>query len=176
LTIGDGEWINQVASGPYEPRERAGGAALLDAYQSLGYWVMYVTGRPQDLKLDPSGELSQHATARWLRDKRFPFDDRTRLYLSPSFAETDGQKHTQYKADTLETLKNMGFHLAYAYGNSFSDIAAFAAAGIAKHATFIVGEVAGAENTVAIGEETWESHHTVHLPNVPTVRRVSSAP
>ena len=66
-------------------------------------------------------------------------------------------------------LQAEGWRFDYAYGNADSDIGAYEDAGIAKDATFIIGEEAGNEGTVAIEGEDWLAHTDAHLPTVPAV-------
>lgn len=56
------------------------------------------------------------------------------------------------KAEALDQLRDAGLVWVRAYGNAPTDIQAFAAAGIPRAATFILGRHGGEGGTVALGE------------------------
>ena len=63
-------------------------------------------------------------------------------------AERVGRAKTEHLAD----LKTAGLVIVRAYGNATTDIQAYAAAGVPKDRTFILGVHGGKEGTVALGE------------------------
>jgi hypothetical protein len=56
------------------------------------------------------------------------------------------------KAERLAELKAAGLSIVRAYGNATTDIQAYAAVGVPKDRTFILGVHGGKEGTVALGE------------------------
>lgn len=168
LTVSDAEFIMQIGDGTYDPVEREGGAELIGAYADLGYHVIYLTARSEEIVLEVTGETAREATVRWLQEHDFPTDDAsTELVLAPEFVFDDTAR--AYKAQALMDRQAQGLQFDYAYGNATSDIGAYADAGIALDATFIIGEHAGEEGTVAVAGEGWIEHADMHLPGVPEV-------
>src|SRR5690606_10501823 len=107
-------------------------------------------------------------TERWLREHAFPLDPQTtQVHLSPTFVV--GESARAFKPGVLMDLQAHGYVFEYAYGNADSDIAAYDAAMIPTGVTFIIGERAAAEGTVAIEGEGWAAHHDTHPPSVPAV-------
>ncbi|MEM9460270.1 MAG: hypothetical protein AAGF11_39210 [Myxococcota bacterium] len=168
LTLSDAEFIMQIADGTYDPIEREGAAALIGAYSELGYHVLYLTARSEMITVSGTDETAREATARWLQEHDFPVDPtRTSLVLAPMLMLGDDIQ--AYKAQALMDGQATGLRFDYAYGNATTDIGAYAEAGIPLAATFIIGEHAGEEGTVAIEGEGWVEHAQAHLPSVPAV-------
>ncbi|MCX4243511.1 LNS2 domain-containing protein [Paraliomyxa miuraensis] len=168
LTLSDAEFFMQIGDGNYDPVEREGAAELIGAYAELGYRVLYLTARSEDIVLEGTGETAREATERWLLEHGFPNDpETTQVVLSEMFVVGDTAQ--AYKADALMELQGMGWRFDYAYGNATSDIGAYADAGIDLGATFIIGDHAGEGGTVAVAGEGWVEHADMHLPTVPAV-------
>jgi len=168
LTISDGEFIMQISDGNYDPIEREGGSELITAYADLGYRIMYLTARSEDIVLEVTGETAREATERWLVEHGYPTDPETTLVvLAPMFVFDDTAQ--AYKAAALMEQQAAGWRFDYAYGNATSDIGAYAEAGIDTSVTFIIGEHAGEGGTVAVEGEGWVEHAAAHLPTVPAV-------
>lgn len=168
LTLSDAEFIMQIADGTYDPIEREGAAALISGYAELGYHVLYLTARSEMITVQGTDETAREATARWLQEHDFPVDPtRTTLVLAPMLLLGDDTQ--AYKAQALMDGQATGLRFDYAYGNATTDIGAYAEAGIPLAATFIIGEHAGEEGTVAIEGEGWVEHTQAHLPGVPAV-------
>jgi hypothetical protein len=168
LTISDAEFVMQIGDGTYDPIEREGGSALITAYADLGYRIMYLTARSEDIVLAGTGETAREATERWLLEHGYPTDpDSTLVVLAPMFVFDDSAQ--AYKADALMDQQAAGWRFDYAYGNATSDIGAYAEAGIALESTFIIGEHAGEGGTVAVAGEGWVEHTEAHIPTVPAV-------
>jgi hypothetical protein len=166
LTLSDEEFSMQIQDGTYDPVEREGGAELIGAYADLGYRILYLTARAETITLEGTGETAREATERWLEEHGYPIDPATTaLVLSPSL--TIGDATQMYKAGALMEYQAMSWRFDYAYGNATTDIGAYEDAGIDKAATFIIGEQAGVEGTVAIEGEGWVEHSDAHLPTVP---------
>lgn len=167
LTSSDGEVFRQAvgrASGKdYDPDPRPGARDVARLWASMGYLVVYLTGRPDFLC-----GLSRQ----WLEDRGFPpgalFCTSKGSQVLPN---NDGVG--AFKTDRLEMLKDKGLVFNAAYGNAPTDIFAYRNAGIAKDSTFIIGPHAGKGGTVPL------SSYTEHLPslkNIPAVQIESSPP
>jgi len=89
------------------------------------------------------------------------------VVLSESLVVGDAAQ--AYKAGALMDQQALGWRFDYAYGNAITDIGAYADAGIDKAVTFIIGEEAGVEGTVAVEGEGWVEHTAEQLPTVPAV-------
>lgn len=166
LTLSDEEFSMQIQDGTYDPIERDGGADLIGAYADLGYRVLYLTARSETIMLEGTGETAREATERWLQEHGYPTDPATTaVVLAPSL--TIGDATQMYKAEALMEYQAMSWRFDYAYGNATTDIGAYEDAQIDKDATFIIGEEAGADGTVAIEGEGWVEHADAHLPGVP---------
>jgi phosphatidate phosphatase PAH1 len=168
LTIDDLEIVKQLSTGTHEPIGREGGAELLRGYAERGYFVIYATGRSEEMTLAGTGETARDATMRWLRDGGYPVE-RATLYLAPTNAEAGGEPARVYKAARFREAASAGFEFRYAYGNAQSDIDAYADVAVPKEATFIIGPEAGKSGTVAVSGEGWTEHAAQHLPDVPAV-------
>lgn len=166
LTTSDSEFVTQLLTGAHEPAERPGGAALISAYAERGYFVLYLTSRPEGAPVGLSGESTTEATLRWLTEHGYPVDPtRTRLTLAPGLVF--GDSSAEYKGGALVEMQEGGFEFAYAYGNATSDIDAYEQAGISKDVTFIIGTEAGTDGTVAIPGEGWVDHLAAYVEALP---------
>lgn len=168
LTLSDGEFIMQIGDGTYDPIEREGASELIGAYADLGYRIMYLTARSEEIVVLGTDETAREATERWLVEHEFPTDPETTiLVLSPNFVVGDSAQ--EFKAGALMEQQAAGWRFDYAYGNATSDIGAYADAGIDPSVTFIIGEHGGEGGTVAIEGEGWVEHTAAHVPTVPAV-------
>lgn len=168
LTLSDGEFSMQLMDGNYDPVEREGGAAMINAYADLGYRVLYLTARSESFVTAVTEETAREATERWLLEHGYPIgEDTTALVLAPMIVV--GEATRTYKGEALMAFQAEGWRFDYGYGNALTDIGGYEDAGIAKNATFIIGEEAGAEGTVAVEGEDWLAHNDAHLPTVPPV-------
>lgn len=166
LTTADGEFFMQLQDGNYDPLERDGGATLINTYADLGYRVLYLTARSQTWVTEVTDETAREATMRWLQEHGYPVDpETTELVLAPMIVI--GATTRKYKGDAIMGFQAEGWRFDYAYGNADTDIGGYEDAGISKEATFIIGEEAGSEGTVAIEGEDWLAHIDSHLPSVP---------
>lgn len=170
LTTSDTEFVTQLLTGAHEPAERPGGADLISAYAERGYFVLYLTSRPDGAPVGLSGETTTEATLRWLTEHGYPVDpDRTRLTLAPGLVF--GDSSAEYKGGALVAMQGEGYEFRYAYGNATSDIDAYAEAGIPKDVTFIIGPEAGVGDTVAIEGDGWLEHIGELVDELPTACR-----
>ncbi|MBL4686033.1 MAG: hypothetical protein JKY37_15675 [Nannocystaceae bacterium] len=166
LTTADGEFFMQLQDGNYDPLERDGGATLINTYADLGYRVLYLTARSQTWVTEVTDETAREATMRWLQEHGYPVDpETTELVLAPMIVLGDAAR--MYKGDAIMGFQAEGWRFDYAYGNADTDIGGYEDAGISKETTFIIGEEAGNEGTVAIEGEGWLTHIDSHLPGVP---------
>jgi phosphatidate phosphatase PAH1 len=161
LTIGDKELAKEMAdefweglrSGENPPEPYPGAAALTKAWAAKGYLVVYVTGRPYWL-----AEL----TRTWLAKQK----------CAPGHLHTTDRNRDarpskggvgEFKAAYLQSLKDQGFVIDYIYGNTESDVFAYAKAGIDPSKTYIIGEFGGIKGTNAL-----KGGYTEHLKWVAT--------
>lgn len=167
LTIADEEFLpKQIQDGTYDPVEREGAHELFQRYAGAGFFILYLTARPETLIIESTGETAREITARWLDEHDFP-RARSELVLAPEVVAGDTAR--AYKADALVMSESDGYEFMFAYGNADSDIAAYADADIAKDHTYIVGDLAGAEDTVPIESEGYTRHIEHHGPQIPAV-------
>jgi LNS2 (Lipin/Ned1/Smp2) len=168
LTESDTQWILQLGGGS-EPKARAGGSDLINGYADLGYYIVYLTARPEDTKVPAlfGKETAREATDRWLTEHDFPRPERSVLLLAPT--TTFGQATEDYKTGALQDLQSQGYELIYAYGNADTDIGAYEAVGIDKANTYIIGSLAGTESTQPISGDDFVSHAVSQLPTVSEV-------
>ena len=168
LTTADEEFFMQIMDPTYDPMMRAGGPELINGYRDLGYRILYLTARGENVDIQDTEETSHEITVRWLMEHGFPLDpDTTMVVLAPQLAA--GAAAQAFKGDTLMEYQAMGWRFDYAYGNATTDIGAYADAGLDVATTFIIGEHAGEGGTVAIEGEDWIAHTAEQLPMVPAV-------
>ena len=168
LTLTDAEFFMQVADPTYDPIEREGGSEMITAYAELGYRIMYLTARGENVDIADTEETSREITVRWLEEHGYPLDPATTIVvLSESLVVGDTAQ--AFKADALMQQQAMGWRFDYAYGNAITDIGAYEDAGIDKANTFIIGPEAGMEGTVAVEGDGWVEHTAEQLPTVPAV-------
>jgi len=168
LTLSDAEFFMQAQDPTYDPVEREGGAEMIGDYADLGYRIMYLTARSENFDIMNSEETAREITVRWLEEHGYPLDPETTIVVLAEDLVV-GDATTAYKAGALMDQQAIGWRFDYAYGNATTDIAAYAEAGIDTAATFIIGEHAGEEGTVAVEGEGWVEHTAEHLPTVPAV-------
>ncbi|TGL64589.1 lipin/Ned1/Smp2 family protein [Leptospira sarikeiensis] len=108
----------------------------VNAYRNKGYQIVYLTGRPYWNTKD---------TREW-----FPLKGMKSWHYHPH-SDALGANVQGYKTDYISYLRNtVGLDIIRAYGNATTDIGAYAAGGIPKADTWIIGEHAGKEGTQAI--------------------------
>jgi hypothetical protein len=133
LTTGDSEMYKQVLLGT-DPAMRTGADLVVARYADRGYQPVYLTARPAVLDL---------VSRRWLAEHGFPAGP---LHTTVSLGEavpTNGGVGA-YKRDHLRAWEQSPrLVFVAAYGNSTTDIFAYAQAGIAPSNTFIVGDHGG---------------------------------
>ena len=148
------ELFMDIFSGSFVPAMYADANTVMQRYHDKGYDLVYVTGRPDMLK---------DATRNWLDQQGFP---RGVIHLTDTNAQAlpTASGVQAYKTDFLQLLIGThGVAIDYAYGNATTDIGAYAAVGIAKDRTFIIGANGGTDGTQALTD------YTSHLPYVDAV-------
>jgi len=145
LTLSDEELFMQVNDAAYDPLLKGAAVELMQAWASKGYTVVYMTARPHVLR---------NETRAWLATHDFPAGP---LISSNSLAV--GSSALEYKsAWGSRLLSDFGWSPVAFYGNADTDIGAYEAAGVPKDITFIIGELAGTEGTVAIEDDDYTAH------------------
>jgi hypothetical protein len=149
LTATDRELFAQILDGSHLPTARPAAAELTRAHVDRGHVVMYLTGRPDWL----TGKSRE-----WLSTLGFApgplrvTDSNTQILpLDDSVGD--------FKKGVLESLRDAGYIVDFAYGNAETDIYAYLAAGLAPSSVWIVGEHAGEENTNPVAD-SWAARVT----------------
>jgi len=145
LTLSDEELFMQVADASYDPQMKGAAVELMQAWAAKGYDIVYMTARPHLLRPE---------TRTWLDVHGFPAGP---LISSNSLAV--GGSALDYKsAWGTRLIDDLGWSPVAFYGNADTDIGAYEAAGVPKDITFIIGELAGTEGTMAIEDDDYSAH------------------
>lgn len=145
LTLSDDELFMQVSDGAYDPLQKGAAVELMQTWAAKGYTIVYMTARPHVLR---------NETRAWLDTHDYPAGP---VISSGSLAV--GSSAVEYKsAWGLRLISEFGWAPVAFYGNADTDIAAYEAAGVPKDITFIIGELAGTEGTVAIEDDDYSAH------------------
>jgi phosphatidate phosphatase PAH1 len=167
LTTHNDEWLAQLADSSYDPAMRPDADVLINGYADLGYAVLYLTGRGEEIELD-DGRSGRQATADWLEDRGFPWSDEF-LVLHDGLGAT-GPAALEYKSDALEQWLADGYEADIGYGNSEADIEAYLEVGMDPARLYLVGELAGTMAVEAIpDEDAYVAHAAAVLPTVDAV-------
>lgn len=118
------------------------GAVAAAQRAALDSLPVYLSGRPPWLA---------RPTRAWLASRGFPPGVLVLMAQTRDIVPSAGRVG-RAKAEQLAVLKAAGLDLVRAYGNAPTDIQAYAAAGLPKARTFILGVHGGKEGTVALGE------------------------
>ncbi len=165
LTTSDDELVQDVMADLYQPilggrfvpAAYPGAAALTGALVGRGQVLVYLTGRPYWL----TGR-----TRDWLSAGAFAAGP---LHLADSNGEAlpTPAGVGAFKLAFLRSLTAQGFVLDEAYGNAATDVSAYAGAGLAPGATWIIGPNGGRGGTnAAAGSWTPRSAAVAALPPV----------
>lgn len=142
LTTEDGELIHELTDGTYVAAMKGAADRLTQTWARKGYTIVYITARPHVFRAE---------TRAWLQAGAFP--------VGPVITAVAIGDAAAYKTVWLDRMiDDLGWDVVAAYGNADTDIAAYAAAGIAKDRTFIIGPLAGSEGTVAIPDDDYAAH------------------
>lgn len=102
------------AFGGTPPEANNGGAAVLNAFARRGYYVFYLSARP---------DFFVQKTRTWLEDKGFP---RGIIHVSASSIGETGTAAIDFKSSELANLKTKtGITPSYGFGNTDVDVAAY---------------------------------------------------
>jgi phosphatidate phosphatase PAH1 len=164
LTASTGELGLWLANPAYDPAVRPGAIDLMRAWRALGYEIVYLTGRPADLKVGNASIAD--ATAAWLEGRRFPTGDGTYVFV---WDTTAVERIEQYKTQTLIDLATDGLSIDYAYTDARLDVVAYRTAGIAADHIFTIGEAAAEAGTVAVPDPSWLPHQVAVVDPLPPV-------
>lgn len=142
LTTSDLELVKDVITdvfepilrGTYVPTAHPYARELVEERERRGGVPIFLTGRPYWLT---------KGSREWLSGMRIPVGA---LHTTDSNSEAL-TRVAAYKTAFLTSLKAQGFVLEAAYGNATTDIEAYAAAGIPKTDTFIIGKHGGESGT-----------------------------
>lgn len=174
LTTSDLENVRQLLDPSYDQKERADASETFSAYRAKGYWLVYVTARPEPLVLR-DGRPYRQATLDWFDAHGFPHpEDASSTYFAPD--PFSGLVPRSYKGEVIDALQDAGFEVDYAYGNASTDFQAFADAGIPLDRTFSIGKLAGWGGTTPILDGGYTGHLATFLPTVPAVCDPLSTP
>lgn len=166
LTTSNDEWVAQLMDPEHDPAMRPDADTLMRSYADLGYAILYVTARGEEMTLS-DGRSAREATEDWLVAHDFPMADGA-LFLSPDTL-MDEDETIAYKQGVLEDHAAEGWALDWAYGNAETDIIAFQNGGMADDTIFLVGELAGTMGVQAIDDASAYTAHLAHLDTVPNV-------
>lgn len=150
ITTSDTELIASLAleifNGNYVPEMYVDAQNAVQAWVDKGYQVVFLSARPDFLK-----EMTRDS----LILPNFPSGVMHLTNTNTAFIS----EVAEYKTDFINELKNQGqLDIVAVYGNADTDIEAYEASGIPKDVTFIIGEFAGTQGTVA------NESYTLQLP------------
>jgi hypothetical protein len=149
LTIDDKQITNQLLdkllSDDYVPKMWVDAPAVARAWADKGYFIAYVTGRPDNLK---------RLTRQWLVDHGFPpgplrLADGLRQVV-PGSGGVGAYKTEHFR----RLIRDAGLRVVAAYGNAETDITAYRAIGIPSERLFIIGPNAGKSGSTALRSYT----------------------
>lgn len=164
LTISDEEYLTQVLDASYDPVARPSAAELMSGYVDLGYAIVYLTARGEDLA--PEGATARGLTVDWLMAHDFPVDEEL-VFLAEGVGAL-GDAAAGYKIEVLEGLVADGWRFPWGYGNADTDMVAFETV-VPQGQLFLVGELAGEpgfEGYVPLPDEVAYAGHLEHLEQV----------
>jgi phosphatidate phosphatase PAH1 len=114
------------------PDPRPGSEDLFAAYHAKGFYILYLTARP---------ELLTGGTREWFADNLFP---QGAFHLSRTDIGEHGDSARSYKEEYLQDLVDRGFDIKAVYGNKDTDLDAYLGAGVAASAvTLVSGQYTG---------------------------------
>jgi len=145
MTLSDEELFKQIDDGSYVPLQNQSAALLMTTWADKGYPIVYLTARPHEFRSE---------TREWLQKEGFPVG----AVITANSLVFDDSAREYKRAWTNRMLTDFGWDVVAAYGNAESDIDAYEDASIPKGITFIVGEFAGASDTVAIDNNDFSDH------------------
>lgn len=145
----DGTLTKDTSSNTPHP----GALQAVKTYQAKGYSVVYLTARWKPLQ--------EAYTRAWLALNGFP---NLPLYMSSSLLLTDSAT-IKYKTNTLKTIETGAPEVEYAYGDSSTDFAAYANAGVLKAHVFALKRASSSSCQSGVWIECLVDY-TGHLPYI----------
>lgn len=125
------------------------------AYQDKGYQILYLTARPYWVTRDGREWFGKQNLPAW-HYRSNPYGDGP---IPPNTVEHKAS-YVRYLRDTV------GLNIIRAYGNATTDIEAYAAGGMPKADTWIIGEHAGKEGTQALSAD-YALHYSTVVNDTP---------
>lgn len=120
--------------------------ATVNEYVARGYQIVFLTARPYWVAKSTRNWFDAYGLVPW------------NLRMNANSDNLLDLQTEQYKTDYIRYLKNtVGLNIVRAYGNAQTDINAYAAAGIPKADTYIIGSNAGKDGTQPIHGD-YEQH------------------
>eukprot|EP01137_Pigoraptor_chileana_P015503 Opistho-2@71497 len=152
LTVGDEEVVQQAVKDSinvsHDIKLRKGAVSLVRMWASKGYLPIYLSGR--------AGSF-YNLTRMWLVRHGFPpgaiHHTRTHVPTLPIYPSVG-----LFKRDYVRSLQEIGVNVFAAYGNTVTDIKAYAECGLPKSRTFIVGPHGGKLGSVLVGRKNFKDH------------------
>ncbi len=145
LTVADAELFAWFDDEDHVPAIWPDADTLLQTWESKGFGVVYLTGRPDPLR---------GWTRAWMDDLDLP---RGPLETAPRLL--GGFEAVQYKSAFITRLRDeLGWEIVAAYGNSSGDLEGYEVGGIPKEITFSIGPDSGLDGTVGVGSSGWTQH------------------
>lgn len=164
LTTDDNEWLNELWDPSHDPAMRPDANTLMNSWFNLGYRVIYLTARGEDLPL-LDGTAARDATAGWLDAHGFPYFPED-VYLATGLGAF-GSGAADYKTQVIADLQADGVTVVYAYGNADTDVEAFQNSAIPDDHIFLVGTLAGTLGVEGISDaDAYTSHLATFMPGV----------
>jgi len=165
LTTANSEWVDQLLDPTADPAMRPSADEVMQTYDSLGYTMVYITARGENLTV-ADGRDARTATVDWLAAHGFPYTD-DHVFLASGIGAS-GASAVAYKSGVIEDMQAQGWSFAAAYGNADTDIDAFQTAGIADDKIWFVGRLSATRAGVnpLPDEEAFESHLVNHVSGV----------
>ncbi|KAL0272196.1 UNVERIFIED_CONTAM: hypothetical protein PYX00_005270 [Menopon gallinae] len=121
----DGSFTASVSVTGRDPKVRAGAVDVVRHWQELGYFIIYITGRP---------DMQQQKVVSWLSQHNFP-------HGFIFFVDGLSRFPLVHKAEYLKTLiQEHGVVIHAAYGSS-KDITVYTSVGLKQKQIYIVGKV-----------------------------------
>lgn len=118
----------------------------VNEYVARGYQIVFLTARPYWVAKSTRRWFDVYGLVPW------------NLRMNANSDNLLDMQTEQYKTDYIRYLRNtVGLNIVRAYGNAQTDINAYAAAGIAKENTYIIGSNAGRDGTQPI-QGNYEQH------------------
>lgn len=147
----DGElddWVSDPESGP-EARE--GAANLVQAYQELGYDILYVAWTPSDVQVGDQPLVD--AITVWLGSNSFPVGDDVRIWAPEAGADV-----SVALIEELTRMRNSGSELDVGYVSNPDAVFPLVTGGLARDQVFTVGTAGSNGTGTSLPDEDFVAH------------------